>query len=404
MRALALLSSLALVAAAIADEPTFCWQGSLQELSPDHTFGKSSTGVIIPLTLKKAAGIKVGNTPLRLSYDIVSPTQITIAAKNESETSVQGVRVDVVGRSDSSVMLGDFSPGQRTELALDVPDTSKGIQIQISGLVLQKTFNILPAAALQIDTTPSGMIIVAAQEGIFHCNPDGTHQGWILRTDKCYGVCADRKSTDIFAIVSQTDLLRVTPEGQVKQKLTKSNSHFGWLALGLRQDAQGRIYNCGEGQKVYQRLDGGDIGWRIGAEGENANMFEVAGNGDLYYTANNGVHRIRGGTTDLFVKGESLDFGLCSNPVTCRFDPKGHLHVADSLGLNENNAKISEFDEDGHIVRVWGRGGLTAAQDEGMWPGQLFKPIDIAFSGDKAFVLDETSGTPYIRILVFQTF
>ncbi len=179
----------------------------------------------------------------------------------------------------------------------------------------------------------------------------------------------------------------------------------------LRFDRQGNLYVSGG--HVF-RLAGGRVVQELGtAAGDDlyAKGIDVDGDGNLWVVsgleAARALYRIEPGGRKAGKVADGPDWRLGALEVaqSVRIDAAGQAYVAESGEEGQEAARISVFDRGGAFVRAFGRGGRAPVQD-GLLPGQVWRPVDLAFgpAGRVYVACAHDGGFSQHLVLMFQPF
>lgn len=364
---------------------------------------------------------------------------LTATAKvaNNGEESLQGVRLDVLSASEqytykdkdgkdqvgtrsqsfafgSPLFFGDLLNGEsQADLAFKVsnlkfaPETK---QITVSGVVSGLRYSGAfespgGGSYSNMHFTSDGKLMGDEYGREIFLGPVGGAAKAIAEVpEQCTGVAVHPKTGDIYStVVSSRDIFIFSPTGASKGKIGEANGIDNFVQKP-RFDSSGKLYACGDGASIFV-IDGGKVQKNIDSAaggGLSISSYDVAANGTIYLT-NNGdsVLQIEPGGASKKIAGKAgWKFGAVQSPLGIRVDRAGLVYVGEEEVENQDEFdRVSVFDPQGRIVRVFGRGGLKPNAEKEMLPGQVDSPREMAFGPD---------GTVYVsasgKILMYRPF
>ncbi len=388
--------------------------------------------------------------PLHLDLDGLKfeGGHLTAKAKvvNGTGAAVEGVRLDVIGATetykakddqgkeilktrsqsahlDSPLHFGDIKAGEDNgELDFDASGlafTPETTQIVVEGVVSGLRFEAVRAFP---GASGSGEVAVDAQSRIYisstgnsvqRMDNDGSNVQVIAKPpDQCKGFALNPKTGEIAATCgNNTKIYLFTPSGDDKGSIGEDKGLDNFPSF-LRYDASGALWGTvtsgpwkfgGDGKPVRKVTKAGDF------DVDPDSAFDVLSDGTVYVISGKTLFQVAPDdkTAKRLATGPGRKPGQLINPASVRVDAAGNLYVAEQEGDNGSDAaRISEFDRNGNLIRIFGRGGKTPDPNypDTMLTGQLSAPIDIAFGPDGRVYISFTSRTEGTAVMIFRPF
>lgn len=444
-KAVPLLAVALAVSAASAQESHFSFSGPMSSFMPEGaTPGAVTSGLPFAIVLTdNGASISPAEVELRgtgwkgpITLRLAAPKFAggrlsgTVQLQNGSGSTIEGVRLDILGASEeykakdengndvvktrsqaitvaSPLLFGDLPLGHLSEpLPLEVsgitfaPET---VRVTVSG-VLSGLYYIGSMAipdthdCRQIDVDSGGRVYVADTGGyVWRIDPD-SKKATVAGTlpSGCYGVAVNPKTGDIYArCLGENRVFHFRPGGDDQGQLTE-DAEVDTTGAGVRLDHAGNLWAIVDGG--LQRFRRGVKDLEINdANGESldARLFDVDAAGNIWVCSNDKLFEFGalGQHAKQVAFGPDWHLGRVMSPISCRADADGSVYVLESGIQSETEReapRISVFDKDGRIIRVFGRGGETDPGQGEPYPGQLAYAKDIAFgSGGRVYVVQD---------------
>ena len=189
--------------------------------------------------------------------------------------------------------------------------------------------------------------------------------------------------------------------GKLDSKLGPAKGIEGYTEC-LRYDHDGNFY-AAIGWKVVVIK-----GWKVATRRDidELGSFDAAADGSVFAVTTSGsLLRFPAGlATSATLASPGWMPGQLTNPTACRVDAGGNVYVGERTN-NIEFARISVFDRNGAVVRVFGHGSKKPdPQAPNVYlPGQIYRPVDITFGPDgRVYVVGERMNDAIAE--VFQPF
>lgn len=373
-----------------------------------------------------------GSADLRLEGLRFADGQLTGKAvlRNNSGRVLEGLRLDVRGAVEeyqakqegktvfltreqqvslaSPLLFGDLPPGQESDaIPLTVrgitfrPETERvGVHGIVSGLAFLGAAAIPDLTVYEVDIDLHGRVYIGAGEAIIRTDADGRGAHRVVQREGCRGVAIDPRTSEILANCDNDRILRFAPDGKEVGRITAEANGIERPTQGVRIDLGGRIYNHGDDNRVIQAIARGRKLWTVPVESEA--LFDVDASLNLYACTRETVEMFgpEGQKLRTFAAKGDWRLGGVMRPRSVRVDRAGNVWVVEQ-GLGAEAPRITVFDREGRPIRAFGRGGKAPVEDT-ILPGQLHRPVDLAFGVDgRVYVLQ---GYDDGRLLMFQPF
>lgn len=366
----------------------------------------------------------------------------TVHLRNASGSVIEGVRLDITGATEeykgltsqgkdtlmtrpqsaslpSPLLFGDVPNGQDADSAsLEVgglvfnPETTKlSVHGALSGLYYLGGFEVIKlraVPAMDVDSQGNLYFVDVTEHSVVRTKADGSDQVAVVKLpDQSLGVAVDRKNGDIYATaVNNAAIFRFSSGGELKGKIEAKDGLRGWTH-NLRVSSDGTLYSDMSGSLV-EIVNGkaGRVLSQVAGERIGARLFDIDADGNIWLCTSTSFFKsdIAGKNGKRIGTGPDWHLGSITTPNGCRVDATGQVYVTEGEDRQEAG-RISVFDKDGKLVRVFGRGSSTRLVGK-LNPGQVFRATDIAFGPDgRVYVVhagDPGSKSPLV--LMFQPF
>ncbi|MDQ6787984.1 MAG: hypothetical protein M3033_14355 [Acidobacteriota bacterium] len=443
----------------------FLFSGSLNQLTAEGVkVAPVSSGLPFSMVLTEAGAriapaqfdlkIPGASDSLKLSFENLkfAGGHLTAMAKitNSRGAVLEGVRLDVVSAKEefqtkdakgnltkdaqgnpvlstrtqtvnlaSPLFFGDLAKNDSSDsLAFDAatikfaPETTKiNVNGVVSGLRYLGAFNVK-------DLDDPGELATDAQGRIYICdvgnsrivrtNADGGNIETVAKLeDQCQGVGVDPKTGDIYATNINYKTVRHFSDAGADKGSFESDSSLYYL----RFDRNGSFY--GAGSHVFRfnnQKPALDVG-EIAGDDLYTKGFDIDAGGNIWIVSgldkDRHLYRVGAGGKNgqRIASGADWRLGRVDVPQSVRIDAGGNAYVVELGEENLEASRISVFDKNGAFVRVFGRGGRTPKTDT-LLPGQVYRPVDIAFGTDERVYIacENDGGFSRNLILMFQPF
>jgi hypothetical protein len=433
-------------------EGHFAFAGPLDHiLAPGAHAAQVTRGLPFTITLKDGgASVSSGRfdlkvpgaaAPLALALDGLKLQAGRLTAKaslrNGTGTASEGLRLDVVSAVESytakgdkgepvvktrpqpvhlasPLFFGDLSNGEASDVlafeAFPIAFAPETQQVVVSGVVSglrhAGAFDVAgvggPSAA---SFDAKGRLVigdVTGQKGV-RCDAQGKGAETAFTVPDQVKAMAVNSKTGAMAVSIANDgqVWLFSESGKVDSKLGPANGIDGYTDC-LRYDRDGSFYAA--------------IGWKIVVvkggklaathDIDELGSFDAAADGTVFAVTTPGLLlRLPAGLgTSATLASPGWRPGQLTNPTACRVDAAGNVYVGERTN-NIEFARISVFDRNGAVVRLFGRGSKKPdpAAPEVYLPGQVYRPVDIAFGADgRVYVVGERMNNAIVE--VFQPF
>jgi hypothetical protein len=340
------------------------------------------------------------------------------ALSNNAATSLQGLRLDVVSATElykgkdkngdeivltraqdfqvDPLFFGDLLAGESEgPLAFTVGNLKfqpESVQITIRGLLSGLRYLDIfegPGGSSYSNMVFAGSKLygeVFARE-LFVSEPPNEPGKFAEGDDQTTGIAVNPKTGDVyFTQVSNFNVYIISPTGAKKGSLAEA-AGIEVYAQKPRFDASGRLYLAMDGGGIYV-LENGKVKRQmreIAGEGIAINNYDVSADGTIWVTdgTNLRMQPQSGAGKKMADKGD-WRFGNVMSPFGVRVNSAGLVFVGEEeMDEKEQWDRVSIFDTQGRIVRVFGRAAKAPLTGEGNYhPGQVEGPREIAFAPD----------------------
>ena len=370
----------------------------------------------------KASVSDVGRTPLEgLRVDLAGVVE-SYKAKDAQGKEIVLARGQAAS-IPSPLHFGDLKPGEDAgPLSLAVsgirflPETTAvTVRCVVTGLAYT---GMVEAKGVryggEIATDAKGRIYLGdtVANGVQRMNADGSEVTLAAKLpDQCQHVAVDLKSGEIAAICgNHGKVFRFTPGGEDKDALDESVGFEGYGGT-IRYDAKGSLWTLLDGVSRFGSDRKSNL--RIPKAGDydldSSTRFDVGADGTVFALTSGSILRVSpdGKTAKRIVSGPGVKPGQIENASTVRLTPQGTFLVLEGQGDEPKFAlRISEFDREGRLVRVFGRGARAAmpSSDE-VNEGQPLGASDLMVGVDGRLYVNATkAGSDDAQVLTYVRF
>ncbi|MBI2301345.1 MAG: hypothetical protein HYU66_20750 [Armatimonadetes bacterium] len=430
--------------------------GSLRTLlAPGASAGEATGGVAFAVTLTDGGSAVSDDAAALASPAFPQPLHVRLDSlaygaghltgrarfSNDSGAILEGLRLDLdsaqeeyrdkddkgqevlrtrlqPARWDSPHLFGDLPRGAPADtLVFDVGGlgfvaaTAKvAVTFRLSGLAYERGVDVPGAAVQQLDVDSTGRLYVGDTVGncLWRGPPEGPFTKLAGLLDQCVGMAVDRKSGMGYATVTSNRLFqRFDADGKDLGNLTfEAAGVKGWVHH-LRADAAGALWFGASGRLV--RLVDGKIAWsleKLGDEDIEVASVDFAADGSAWVVSGKGLFRVSadGKTVRQVATGDDWHPGRLYAPAACEVDATGNVFVAESGKEGEEYWRISQFDAEGRVVRVFGRAAKVPGAEGALLEGQVHRPVDLAVLPDGRLVVGCDTQEGGLPLLVFRPF
>ena len=360
------------------------------------------------LTAKASLRNATGSPAEGLRLDLVSAVE-TYAAKDDKGAAIVKTRPQPAHLA-SPLFFGDLASGEPSDaLAFEAfpiafgPETQ---QVVVSGVVS----GLRHAGAFDVDGVqapiaasfdPKGRLVigdVTGQKGV-RCDTHGKGVTTAFSVpDQIKAMAVDSKSgKTAVSIANDGQVWLFSEAGTLDSKLGPANGIDGYTDW-LRYDRDGNFYAV-IGWKLVE-VKGGKLAAKHDID--ELGTFDIAPDGSVYALKTSGsLLRLPAGLgSSATLASPGWRPGQLTNPTACRVDPGGNVYVGERTN-NIEFARISVFDRNGAVIRVFGRGAKKPdpAAPEVYLRGQVFRPVDIAFGHDgRVYIVGERVNNAIVEI------
>ena len=374
----------------------------------------------------------------------------TVRLSNGTPSVLAGVRLDVTGATEeykakddqgndllktraqavgiaSPLLFGDVAehddadpqPLEAGALAFQPETTRVMVSGLLSGLYLAGGIStpIAGGKVLSLDFDPQGRLYMAVlrQKDVYRCDADGQNMVAVASFPQILAhIAIDPANGDILG--TSHDIFRFSADGADQGRVPPPGAPTADRVRGfagvLRFDHDGKLYVADDNTLACyvanRRLWAAD---RLGAYRFHSPLFfDVDGEGNCWIgePVEDALYRVgpAGAEGKRLATGPDWHLGGITNPRAVRADAHGNVylieHANTQKGLEEVQ-RISVFDREGRIVRVFGRGDRSPAEEGKLKEGQVAGIAnDLAFGPDGRVYIANTNGDP--QILVFRPF
>lgn len=405
--------------------------GSVQA---DQTFGISKPDwkggpEIVFTNLRFTSGTLQGEVRLRNASSLVfEGLRLDVSGASEAFRTKDAAGKEVVASRAQSAQFasplhfGDLQTGESTAT---LPFAVSGLQLQpdtqeivvsggLSGLALVRRLNpVKDLSPVSIDLDASGNVYLVGSnlEALYRCDGNGAKSSAVASLPSAgIAVAVERPSGPIVVgVTNGTEFLKYSSSGADAGRipgLEETRGFSGWTGK-VRYGQDGKLYvNFGDGVARLSGTKPEMIVTQVGSyEFESYLSFDVASDGAMWVGTRSTVFRIQpdGKSGKRIVDGPSAQPGKLSAVLALRLDRTGLIYVAEDMGA-ERWPRISVFDSQGRLVRIFGRGAQRARQEaEDFRPGEIVPgPVDFAFdSSGRLYLVHAHLDQP---LLVFEPF
>ena len=456
----ALLAPFILAPAARAETAPFLFSGPLPSLlAPGATAGVSTSG--LPFEIRLSAG---GQTIEGGPFDLAPPGaaksfRLTLsgaafaagklsakaAIANGTGAALEGLRLDLVQATETftrkdaqgkavtetrpqkvvaaPLHFGDLGDGESSDaLALEATGLAFGSETTqivvrgvVSGLRYEKTLhNPTACSSGEIDVDPEGNLYLADTCGnrIAKVTPGDVASTAVELPDQTKGSARDAKTGRLAATYTNYPEIRLI--GADKSVLATIGEAQGLDTYPgfLRFDAQGTLWaeagasiaRIGADHKLDLRLR-----TIAGTDLDSGLFFDLAPDGTLWVVSSGALwHGGADGKKGARVAGPGVRPGELAAPRAPRVAPDGSVWVVEAADSNLGSAdRVSVFDREGHLLRVFGRGARAPlpAYPDAYHEAQLYAGLDLAFGPeDRVYIAAQRPGENGECVMVFRRF
>jgi sugar lactone lactonase YvrE len=443
----------AFVAIAMADDVPFHYSGPMSKLlTAGAKVAPVTTGIPFEVVIQKdgsvgPASFKLsgqgwkGSANLQLQNLKYADGTLSAGAnlENAAGTSLQGLRLDVVGATEtykgkdkdgkevtlaraqahqfeSPLFFGDLlnkeSEGPHPFSVSGLKIAPETVQITVrgvlSGLRYLDRFEAPGGGGFNhMDFLPGGKLVAGVYgTQILLVDPAKDAKETYTVEGQSVGGAVDPRTGDVYTTtVSSSTITVFDPQGKKKSTLGEANGIDKFVQT-LRFDKAGTLYALGDGGANVFVLKNGKVIKSIedvGGQPFAISSFDVAPNGALWMTDSTASLLTVGpdGKGRKVAQKADWKFGAVQSPLGIRVDRNGLVYVGEEEVDNYDPFdRMSVFDPQGRIVRIFGRAGKKpAGQEDQLNPGQLESPREFAFGPDGTLYVSASGG-----ILIFQPF
>lgn len=368
-----------------------------------------------------------------------------VSIRNAGAFVVEGLRLDVSGATETSIArdaagkeevrtrvqpakfasplhFGDLQPGEATaSLAFEVtglqlsPETqSVVISGGLTGLALVQQLNPvkdLSPVGIALDGANQIYLVGSNLEALYRCDANG-QKATALASLPSSGISVASPAQEgpvVVSITNGTEFLKFSTTGADAGRIPgieETPGFSGWTGK-VRYGQDGKLYvNFEHG---VARISGDKpqvIVTQVGDyEFESYLSFDVGPDGSMWVGTRSTVFRVKpdGKSGQRIVDGPSAQPGKLSGILALRLDRNGLLYVAEDMGP-ESWPRVSVFDSQGRLVRMFGRSAQRARQEtDDFRPGELVPgAVDFAFDASgRMYLVHAHLDRP---LLVFEPF
>jgi len=460
MFALASVAWLLVGVGGLPQEHVFSYSGPMTKLMADGaTVAPVSGGLPFAITVSKD-----GSVPTQLKFEVgrsswkakaavtfegltytAGTLKGTVKVTNASGLVLEGLRLDIAGATEhyrekgadgkevvktrsqpvqvsSPLHFGDLQLGMTTDsLAFEVsgikvnPETEKvDIAGGLTGLALVAVHNPVPGLtpiSIDFDTAGKVYMVGSGLEALYRCDADGKNSSAVASLPQTgISVAVDRKANVVYvSVTNQHEFYKFAPSGSDAGKVVEIEGTAGFEGYTgkPRFGHDNRMYvNFAEGVARIAGATPEVIVTKVGAyEFESYLSFDVTPDGAMWVGTKSTIFRVDpdGRNGKRVINGPSTMPGKVNAILALRIDKSGMLYIAEDMG-SENWPRVSVFDQQGRLVRMFGRGSQKArAEDEEFRTGEIVPGV-VDFAFDSAGRLYLVHGHLDQSLLVFEPF